>query len=341
MIYSKDFAPYPGKCSDYLLCLHGTLQAGSCAEGLYWNPKTNNCDWPENVKCNDEAGTSLEEGSNEIDRPRPTKPVPTTTTTRKPRPVTPQPPVKRNSGYYKMVCYFTNWAWYRKGIAKYTPDDIDTRLCTHIVYGFAVLDYSELTIRTHDSWADIDNRFYERVVELQRKGVNVSLALGGWNDSQGDKYSRLVRSPGSRRKFVDHTVQFLEKYGFGGLDLDWEYPVCWQTECNKGFKDEKEGFTDLVRELSQAFKARGLLLSTAVSPSKEIIDKGYEVEELARYFDWIAVMTYDYHGQWDKKTGKFYSARFANDERKKKFKLKKCRFDSSKFRSCGSIVPTP
>ena len=24
-----------------------------------------------------------------------------------------------------------------------------------------------------------------------------------------------------------------------------------------------------------------------------------------QYLDWINVMTYDYHGQWDKKTGKF------------------------------------
>lgn len=79
--------------------------------------------------------------------------------------------------------------------------------------------------------------------------------------------------------------------------------VCWQTECNKGFSDEKEGFTDLVRELSIAFKPRGLLLSTAVSPSKMIIDKGYDVPQLTKYFDWIAVMTYDFHGQWDKKTG--------------------------------------
>lgn len=72
---------------------------------------------------------------------------------------------------------------------------------------------------THDSWADIDNNYYERVAGYQRKRINVSLALGGWNDSQGDKYSRLVRSPSARKRFVAQAVQFLEKYGFNGLDL--------------------------------------------------------------------------------------------------------------------------
>ena len=37
--------------------------------------------------------------------------------------------------------------------------------------------------------------------------------------------------------------------------------------------------------------------------SKKIIDVGYEVSRLARDLDWVAVMTYDYHGHWDKKTG--------------------------------------
>lgn len=52
-----------------------------------------------------------------------------------------------------------------------------------------------------------------------------------------------------------------------------------------------------------AFEQRGLLLSAAVSPSRKVIDAGYDVPTLSRYFDWISVMTYDFHGQWDKKTG--------------------------------------
>lgn len=204
---------------------------------------------------------------------------------------------------YKVVCYFTNWAWYRQDKGKYLPEDIDAELCTHIVYGFAVLDRQNLVIKPHDSWADIDNRFYERVVELKRKGKKVTVAIGGWNDSAGDKYSRLVRNAAARNKFIANVLQFIEKYGFDGLDLDWEYPVCWQVDCTKGYSDEKEGFASLVIELSEAFKPKGLLLSSAVSPSKKVIDAGYDVVAMSAYMDWIAVMTYDYHGQWDKKTG--------------------------------------
>lgn len=235
--------PYPGRCGQYLLCLHNHLFAGDCSEGLHWNNEHKVCDWPNDAHCDEEGNEELplsdedeEEdelesdivNSNELGsttrpnkRPSTTTTVRTTTTTKRPKPTTPRPPIKPHSGHFKLVCYFTNWAWYRKGIARYTPDDIDTDLCTHIVYGFAVLDYSELTIRTHDSWADIDNKFYDRVAGLREKGVKVSLALGGWNDSQGDKYSRLVRNPASRARFVKQAVEFIEKYNFEGLDLDW------------------------------------------------------------------------------------------------------------------------
>lgn len=50
-------------------------------------------------------------------------------------------------------------------------------------------------------------------------------------------------------------------------------------------------------------KPKNLLLTAAVSPNKKVIDAGYDVPVLAKYLDWIAIMTYDFHGQWDKKTG--------------------------------------
>jgi hypothetical protein len=59
----------------------------------------------------------------------------------------------------------------------------------------------------------------------------VLIALGGWNDSLGDKYSRLVNSLSARANFVTTIVEFIEKYSFDGLDLDWEYPKCWQVSA--------------------------------------------------------------------------------------------------------------
>ena len=303
---------------------------------MHWN--RDKCDWPINSNC-EQRDTEIEdndedededEDDNDVDfvpsqkpstqrpttsratsRPslatttfkRPTAPTLTTPRPTK-RPTADETPViLTGNEEFKMVCYFTNWAWYRPGIGKYKPDNIDANLCTHIVYGFAVLNRETLTIRTHDSWADIDNKFYERVAEFKQKGIKVTLAIGGWNDSLGDKYSRLVRDAAARARFIKHAIEFIKKYGFEGLDLDWEYPVCWQVDCEKGKPDEKEYFAEFVKELSEAFKPEGLLLSAAVSPSKKVIDAGYDIPKVSKYFDWIAVMCYDYHGQWDKKTG--------------------------------------
>lgn len=35
------------------------------------------------------------------------------------------------------MCYYTNWAGYRSGDGKFSVDDIDPNLCTHLIYSFA------------------------------------------------------------------------------------------------------------------------------------------------------------------------------------------------------------
>lgn len=72
------------------------------------------------------------------------------------------------------------------------------------------------------------------------------ISLGGWTDSSGDKYSRLVSDSSQRRKFVIGVVDFLKKYGFKGLHLDWNYPVCWQSNCKKGPASDRNNFSKLI-----------------------------------------------------------------------------------------------
>ena len=64
---------------------------------------------------------------------------------------------------------------------------------------------------------------------------------------------------------------------------------------------DKENFAILVSDLAAAFKTvdKGWLLSAAVSAAKFRVDEGYAVARIAQDLDFINVMTYDLHGDWD------------------------------------------
>ena len=79
-----------------------------------------------------------------------------------------------------------------------------------------------------DPGTDMRNEFYSKVTALRRKGIRVSIALGGWNESGGGKFSRLVNDPEARKNFIESAVEFIDTYGFDGLHFDWQYPKCWQ-----------------------------------------------------------------------------------------------------------------
>ena len=55
--------------------------------------------------------------------------------------------------------------------------------------------------------------------------------------------------------------------------------------------------------MSIAFKPYKWTVSAAVSKSQNVIDAGYDVAALSEYLDWIGVMNYNYHGNWESKTG--------------------------------------
>lgn len=58
---------------------------------------------------------------------------------------------------YKVLCHMTNWAFYREGQGKFAPENLDSSLCTHILYSFATLDPQSLTMKEFDPWGDIEN----------------------------------------------------------------------------------------------------------------------------------------------------------------------------------------
>ncbi|CAG0913024.1 unnamed protein product [Notodromas monacha] len=199
----------------------------------------------------------------------------------------------------KLVCYYGSWAVYRPGPGKYDIEDIDPFLCTHLVFGFAALDNTTWQITAFDPWNDLDDNggkgAYRRFNALRQinPALTTIIAIGGWNEGS-EKYSDMASIPERRATFVQSCVQFVQLHGFDGLDMDWEYP-----SYRGGAEEDKIHFAALLRELKVAFSAAGLLLTSAVSPSRVTIDDAYDIQALIETLDIINVMAYDYHGAWD------------------------------------------
>lgn len=172
---------------------------------------------------------------------------------------------RESSNQKKVVCYYTNWSVYRPGTAKFSPQNINPYLCTHLIYAFGGLD-KENGLRPYDKYQDIEQgKFFQLCVifyvyfywpdwfstggyakfnglKTYNKNLKTLLAIGGWNEGSA-RFSKLVDDEDKRKEFVKNVIKFLRQNNFDGLDLDWEYPA-----YRDGSKpSDKENYASLVK----------------------------------------------------------------------------------------------
>nr|BAM67140.1 chitinase [Paenibacillus sp. FPU-7] len=160
-------------------------------------------------------------------------------------------------------------------------------------------------------WEDCDTKalcgnFYAlKKLKAANPHLKTLISVGGWTWS--NRFSDVAADAATRAVFAKSAVTFLRTYGFDGVDLDWEYPVEGGLGGNSARPADKQNYTLLLQEIRKELNAAGAadgktyLLTIASGASQKFVTNT-EIDKIAQIVDWINIMTYDFHGDWEKRT---------------------------------------
>ena len=211
----------------------------------------------------------------------------------------------------RVVGFYTSWS---TGNRNFHVSHVPVDSVTHINYAFAMIEDGRIALG--DPYADID-RFYAgdswhddslrgcfhqlQILKARHPQVKTLIVIGG--DQHSIYFSDVALTAESRRIFAESCAEFVERYDFNGIDIDWEYPVEGGHEDNQRREEDKENFTLLIAALRLQLDMLSIRtnmehLLTISASGNPLYAENIEIDHVVRYLDWINVMTYDFHGPW-------------------------------------------
>ncbi|MFP6737182.1 MAG: glycoside hydrolase family 18 protein [Planctomycetota bacterium] len=215
----------------------------------------------------------------------------------------------------RIVAYYTAWSIYARN---FFVTDIQAEKLTHINYAFANIANGEIALG--DRWADIEKSYpgdswddplrgnFNALLNLKERHPHVKtlISVGGWTWS--GRFSDVAVSADSRNLFAASCVDFMTRYGFDGIDIDWEYPVSGGLDSNRTRQEDRENFTLLLAEFRRQVDEKAVAdgqpyLLTIAAPAGSGTYANIEIDRIHPLLDWINLMSYDFNGGWSAQTG--------------------------------------
>ena len=166
-----------------------------------------------------------------------------------------------------------------------------------INYAFALLEGGEA-----------DGSHWQGIRQLEgylaRHGhIDGVLSVGGWG---AEGFSDACATAEGRKRLADSILRLMDRYGFTGVDIDWEYPgsPAAGIKCREEDGDNWYALLTLLREgldQRQTERGRDYLLSVALGAGAEQLAM-VDGERLGGLVDQAVVMAYDMQG-FDRITG--------------------------------------
>ena len=156
----------------------------------------------------------------------------------------------------------------------------DILLDTVDIINFSFVDpNADGTITISQDYVTKLNKFKEQAFE---KGVRIIMTVSGTHDDAND-LATISSNDETRAIFVASIIELIEKYGFAGVDIDWEYP-----------NDSGAKFTTLMTDIYNGVKAydKELLVTSAI-PAGPFSYSKYGLKNSSKYLDYINMMSYD------------------------------------------------
>lgn len=129
----------------------------------------------------------------------------------------------------KIIGYYESWRAVGHECGLMTPEEIPVEYLDQVNLAFVYIDPDSYKIVAMD-----DNRMatglYARVADTKKRNPNLKvwISVGGWSfNDEGIYQSVFSTIAGSKfisELFADYLVEFMNMYGFDGVDIDWEYP---------------------------------------------------------------------------------------------------------------------
>ncbi|KAG9456266.1 hypothetical protein H6P81_000774 [Aristolochia fimbriata] len=181
----------------------------------------------------------------------------------------------------------------------FPPSSIDTSYFTHLYYAFLQPDPATFRLTVTES-DDIWMYKFNSDLHHCRNPVRTVLSMGG-GGSNGTLFALIAASPSNRCDFIESTIATARKYGFDGIDLDWEYPADQKEMDDLGLLLDE--WRVAIEKEARATGRPRLLLTAAVYYSvvnpMDGITRTFPAGSISRNLDWINAMCFDYRGGWN------------------------------------------